>query len=82
MAVTKINILTVLSVSTGGHVDLHSIGTMMGFHSMTLWQNDTFHCRNHMNIIIETHVNCQMGKMETNCHVNFMLEELTTLPPK
>jgi hypothetical protein len=48
MAVTKINILTVL---TGRRVDLHSIGTMMGFPAAKLWQNETFHCHtNQMNI--------------------------------
>jgi hypothetical protein len=31
---------------------LHSIATMMGFHAVKLWQNETFHCRNQMNIII------------------------------
>jgi hypothetical protein len=25
------------------HVYLHSIGTMMGFHAVTLWQNETSH---------------------------------------
>jgi hypothetical protein len=48
------------------HDDLHSIGTMMGFHAVTLWQNETFHFLYHMNIIIETHFNSQTGKMEAN----------------
>jgi hypothetical protein len=25
---------------------------MMGFHAVKLWQNETFHPRNHMNIIV------------------------------
>jgi hypothetical protein len=45
---------------------LHSIGTMMGFHAVTLWQNETFHFLYDMNIIIQTHFNSQMGKMEAN----------------
>jgi hypothetical protein len=34
------------------HVNLHSIGTMMGFHVVTLWQNETFHFLYHISIII------------------------------
>jgi hypothetical protein len=50
------------------HVYLHSIGTMMGFHTVTLWQNETCppHFLYHMNIIIQTHLNSRMGKMEAN----------------
>jgi hypothetical protein len=48
------------------NADLHSIGTMMGFHAVTLWQNETFHFVNHMNIISETHLNSRTGKMEAN----------------
>jgi hypothetical protein len=48
------------------HVYLHSIGTMMGFHAVKLWQNETFHGHNHMNIIIKTHLNSRKGKMEAN----------------
>jgi hypothetical protein len=48
------------------HLDLHSIGTMMGFHAVKLWQNEMFYFLYHMNIIIETHFNSQMGKMESN----------------
>jgi hypothetical protein len=36
------------------HDDLHSIRTMMGFHTAISRQNETFHRRNHMNIIIQT----------------------------
>jgi hypothetical protein len=36
----------------------------MGFHAVTLWQNETIHFLYHMNIIIQTHFNLQMGKME------------------
>jgi hypothetical protein len=36
----------------------------MGFHAVKVWQNETFHRRNHMNIIIQTHFNSRMGKME------------------
>jgi hypothetical protein len=39
------------SVNGCRHDDLHSIRTMMGFHAVKLWQNETFHHRNHMNII-------------------------------
>jgi hypothetical protein len=46
------------------NVYLHSIGTMLGFHAVTLWQNETFHFLYHMNIIIQTHFNSQTGKME------------------
>jgi hypothetical protein len=35
-----------------GHVDLHSIQTVMSFHKAKLWQNENFHRCNHMNIII------------------------------
>jgi hypothetical protein len=38
----------------------------MGFHAVTLWQNETFHFLYHMNIIILTHFNSQMGKVEAN----------------
>jgi hypothetical protein len=48
------------------HIDLHLIGTMMGFHAETLWQNETFHFLYRMNIIIQTHFSLQMGKMEAN----------------
>jgi hypothetical protein len=48
------------------HVYLHSKGTMMGFHAVTLWQNETFHFLYHMNIIIQTRFNSRMGKMEAN----------------
>jgi hypothetical protein len=37
---------------------------MLGFHAVTLWQNETFHFLYHMNIIIQTHFNSQTGKME------------------
>jgi hypothetical protein len=37
------------------HVDLHSIVTMKGLLAVKLWQNETFHCHNHMNIIILVH---------------------------
>jgi hypothetical protein len=37
---------------------------MLGFHAVTLWQNETFHFLYHMNIIIQTHFNSRMGKME------------------
>jgi hypothetical protein len=47
-------------------VDLHSIGTMVGFHAVTLWQNETFHFLYHMNIITLTHFNSQTGKKEAN----------------
>jgi hypothetical protein len=33
-------------------VDLHSIGTMKGFHIVKSRQNETCHCRNQMNIIV------------------------------
>jgi hypothetical protein len=46
------------------HVDLHLIGTMLGFHAVTLWQNETFHFLYHINIIIQTHFNSPTGKME------------------
>jgi hypothetical protein len=46
------------------HVDLHSIGTMMGFHAVKLWQNETFHFLYHIYIIIQTHFNSQMAEME------------------
>jgi hypothetical protein len=36
----------------------------LGFHAVKLWQNETFHCLNHMNIIIQTHFNSRTGKME------------------
>jgi hypothetical protein len=36
-------------------IDLHSIGTMLGFHAAKLWQKETFYCRNQMNIIILIH---------------------------
>jgi hypothetical protein len=36
-------------------VDLHSTVTVMGFHAVKLWQNETFHCHNQMNIIILIH---------------------------
>jgi hypothetical protein len=56
---------SVLSMVHCRHVDLHLIGTMMlGFHAVTLWQNKTFHFLYHMNIIIQTHFNSRMGKME------------------
>jgi hypothetical protein len=49
------------------NVDLCSIGTMMGFHAVTLlWQNQTFHFLYHMNIIIETHFNSRTGKITPN----------------
>jgi hypothetical protein len=48
------------------HVYLHSIGTMMGFHAVTLWQNETFQFLYHMNIIIKTQLNSRTGKMEAN----------------
>jgi hypothetical protein len=53
-------------VVISANVDLHSIGTMMGFHAVTMWQNETFHFLYHMNIIIETHLHSQTGKMEAN----------------
>jgi hypothetical protein len=34
------------------HDYLHSIETMMGFHAVKLWQNETFHFLHQMNIII------------------------------
>jgi hypothetical protein len=37
------------------HVNLHAFVTMMGFHAVKLWQNETFHCHNQMNIIIMIH---------------------------
>jgi hypothetical protein len=48
------------------HVDLHLIRTMMGFHAVTLWQNETLHFLYHMNIIINTHLNSRTRKMEAN----------------
>jgi hypothetical protein len=48
------------------HVDLHSNGTTMGFHAVTLWQNETFHFLYHMNIIIKTRFNSRTGQMEAN----------------
>jgi hypothetical protein len=48
------------------NVYLHSIGTMLGFHAASLWQNETFHFLYHMNIIIQTHFNSRRGKMEAN----------------
>jgi hypothetical protein len=40
-------------VDGGWHVDLHLILRMIGFHdAVKLSQNETFHCRNHMNMII------------------------------
>jgi hypothetical protein len=48
------------------HVYLHSIGSMMGILAVTLWQNETFHFLYHMNIIIKTHLNSRIGKMESN----------------
>jgi hypothetical protein len=48
------------------HVYLHSIGMMMGFHVVTLWQNETFRFLYHMNIIIQTHFNSRTGKKEAN----------------
>jgi hypothetical protein len=50
----------------------------MGFHALKLWQNETFHCLNHMNIIIQT----LNGKVKTNCRVDFVAEELATLQMK
>jgi hypothetical protein len=38
----------------------------MGFHAVTLWQNETSHFLYHMNIIIQTHFNSQTGKKEAN----------------
>jgi type III secretory pathway component EscS len=38
--------------------------TMMGFHAVTQWQNETFHFLYHMNIITLTHFNSRMGKKE------------------
>jgi hypothetical protein len=35
--------------------------TMMGFHAVKQWQNETFHFLYHMNIIIKTHFNSRMG---------------------
>jgi hypothetical protein len=47
------------------NVYFHSIiGTMMGFHAVKQWQNETFHFLYHMNIIIKTHLNSRTGKME------------------
>jgi hypothetical protein len=37
-----------------GHVNLRLIWMMIGLHTVRLWQNETFHCRNHMNIITKT----------------------------
>jgi hypothetical protein len=48
------------------HDDLHSIRTMMGYHAVKLWQNETFHFLYHMNIIIQTHFKSRTGKMEAN----------------
>jgi hypothetical protein len=48
------------------HVDLHSIGMMMGFHAVKPWKEATFHFLYHMNIIIKTHLNSRTGKMEAN----------------
>jgi hypothetical protein len=28
---------------------MHSIGMMMGFHAVKMWQNETFHCRIQLN---------------------------------
>jgi hypothetical protein len=42
------------------HVDLHYIGTVMGFHAVTPWQNETFHFLYYMNIItLITHTSTQ-----------------------
>jgi hypothetical protein len=38
----------------------------MGFHAVTLWQNETFLFLYHMKIIIETHLNSRTGKIEAN----------------
>jgi hypothetical protein len=43
----------------------------MGFHAVKQWQNETFHCRNHMNIIILNH----NGKDGTKQHYLESLEE-------
>jgi hypothetical protein len=42
------------------HVYWHSVGMMMGFHAVTLWQNQTFHFLYHMNIIIEIRDSLQL----------------------
>jgi hypothetical protein len=44
--------------------DLHLIRMMMGFHTVKLWQNEAFHFPYHMNIIMKTRFNSQMGKTE------------------
>jgi hypothetical protein len=33
---------------------------MLGFHAVKLWQNETFHCHNHMNIIIKIRDSLQL----------------------
>jgi hypothetical protein len=43
----------------------------MGFHTVKLWQNITFHHRNHMNIIILTH----NGKEGSKQHFLESIEE-------
>jgi hypothetical protein len=42
------------SVDDCRHVDLHSIWMMMGFHAVKSRQNETFHCHNQINIIMQT----------------------------
>jgi hypothetical protein len=37
------------------HVDLHSIGTMMGFHAEKLRQNETLHCHSQMKVVFQTY---------------------------
>jgi hypothetical protein len=48
------------------HDDLHLVRTMMGVHAAKLRQNETFHCHNHMNIIIRTYTLTSVGKKEAN----------------
>jgi hypothetical protein len=43
---------------------LECLFALLGFHAVTLWQNETFHFLYHMNIIIQTHFNSRTGKME------------------
>jgi hypothetical protein len=58
------------------HVDLHSIGTMMGLPAVKRLQNETFHCHNHMNIIILI----TNGKDGSKLLCQVFVGELITLP--
>jgi hypothetical protein len=58
-------------------IDLHSIVSMVGFRAVKLWQNETFHFHNQMNMIIVIH-EWERRKYE-NCRVAFVAEVLLYL---